>query len=85
MYVQDAESGAEPRDDVDPDPAQQVEGDEDDGGRGGAEVVPGAGGQADGRRGPEARRRGKPPYVQATPDDRASPQEPDKGAAVLEK
>ena len=43
MYVEDAEGGAEPRDYVDPDPAQQVEGDEDDGGRGGgAEVVPGA-------------------------------------------
>jgi hypothetical protein len=74
--VQDAEGGAEPRDDVDPDPAQQVEGDEDDGGRGGAEVVPGAGSQADGRRGPEAGGGGKPPDVQAPADDRAGPRNP---------
>ena len=36
MYVEDAEGGAQPRDYIDPDPAQQVEGDEGDGGRGAA-------------------------------------------------
>jgi hypothetical protein len=61
VYVRAAEGGAEPRDDVDPDPAPQVEGDEDNGGRGAAaEAVPGAGGQADGRRGPQAGGGGNP-------------------------